>query len=112
MPWIAAVLCGAGGQPRAGRFPGRRNAAPLPSHRPIAYALREVSVISGIENVAITRGTDVIARHHWGKDHTTFAPLHYLALLKRKPGAIDFARPLESWELTGSASKPAHGLAK
>ncbi len=26
-------------------------------------------------------------------------PLHYLALLERKPGAIDFARPLESWKL-------------
>jgi hypothetical protein len=27
--------------------------------------------------------------------------VHYLALLERKPGAIDFARPLESWELPG-----------
>ena len=29
----------------------------------------------------------------------TFDPRHYLALLERKPGAIDFARPLEDWEL-------------
>ena len=45
----------------------------------------------------------MIARHrrHWGKEHTTFGPLHYLALLERKPGAIDFARPLENWELPG-----------
>ena len=43
----------------------------------------------------------MIARHprHWGKEHTTFDPIHYLALLERKPGAIDFARPLEHWEL-------------
>ncbi len=28
-----------------------------------------------------------------------FDPRHYLALLERKPGALDFARPLEGWEL-------------
>ncbi|HEY6426770.1 MAG TPA: IS21 family transposase [Acidimicrobiales bacterium] len=70
---------------------------------PTAYAHHEVSVIGGIEDVAIAAGTDVIARHprHWGKEHTTFDPVHYLALLERKPGAIDFARPLEHWELPG-----------
>ena len=26
-------------------------------------------------------------------------PGHYLALLERKPGALDFARPLEGWHL-------------
>jgi transposase len=70
---------------------------------PTAYAHHEVTVLGGIEDVAICSGTDVIARHarHWGKEHTTFDPLHYLALLERKPGAIDFARPLEHWELPG-----------
>jgi hypothetical protein len=29
-----------------------------------------------------------------------YDPVHYLALLKRKPGAFDFAAPLEGWELT------------
>ncbi|MGH8323268.1 MAG: Mu transposase domain-containing protein, partial [Steroidobacteraceae bacterium] len=68
---------------------------------PTAYAHHEVTVIGGIEDVAIASGTNVVARHarHWGKEHTTFDPLHYLALLERKPGAIDFARPLESWGL-------------
>ena len=28
-----------------------------------------------------------------------FDPRHYLALLERKPGAFDFARPLEGWDL-------------
>src|SRR5271163_443885 len=70
---------------------------------PTAYAHHEVTVRGGIEDVAITSGTDVVARHprHWGKEHTTFDPIHYLALLERKPGAIDFARPLEHWELPG-----------
>jgi len=70
---------------------------------PTAYAHHEVTVLGGIEDVAIASGTTVIARHsrHWGKEHTTFDPLHYLALLERKPGAIDFARPLEDWGLPG-----------
>ena len=70
---------------------------------PTAYAHHEVTVIGGIEEVAISSGAAVVARHPrcWGKEHTTFDPLHYLALLERKPGAIDFARPLEDWELPG-----------
>src|SRR5271156_3438532 len=70
---------------------------------PTAYAHHEVTVIGGIEEVAITCGTEVIVRHprHWGKERTTFDPVHYLALLERKPGAIDFARPLEDWKLPG-----------
>src|SRR5271169_3278818 len=70
---------------------------------PSAYAHHEVTVLGGIEEVAICSGTKVIARHprHWGKERTTFDPIHYLALLERKPGAIDFARPLENWELPG-----------
>jgi len=73
---------------------------------PTSHAHHEVSVIGGIEEVAIASGTDVIARHprYWGKERTTFDPIHYLALLERKPGAIDFARPLENWELPGCFS--------
>ena len=46
-------------------------------------------------------GTDLVARHrrHWGKEHVTFDPVHYLALLERKPGAFDYARPLDEWDL-------------
>ncbi len=28
-----------------------------------------------------------------------FEPVHYLALLERKPGGFDHARPLENWQL-------------
>jgi hypothetical protein len=70
---------------------------------PTSYAHHEVTVIGGIEEVAITSGTDVVARRArcWGAEHTTYDPLHCLALLERKPGAIDYGRPLESWELPG-----------
>jgi transposase len=70
---------------------------------PTAQAHHEVTVVGGIEEVVITSGTHVVATHprQWGTEHTTYDPLHYLALLEAKPGALDFARPLESWELPG-----------
>ena len=38
-------------------------------------------------------------RRRWGREQVTYDPVHYLALLERKPGALDFAAPLEGWEL-------------
>lgn len=68
---------------------------------PSAFAHHEVTVMGGIEEIAISCGAELVATHprHWGKEHTTYDPRHYLALLERKPGAFDFARPLEHWEL-------------
>jgi hypothetical protein len=44
---------------------------------------------------------EVVATHrrHWGREQTVFDPVHYLALLERKPGAFDHARPLAEWVL-------------
>ncbi len=43
----------------------------------------------------------LIATHPrcWDKHRVLFNPLHYLALLERKPGALDYARPLDEWDL-------------
>jgi hypothetical protein len=43
----------------------------------------------------------IIAGHRrlWSKEDVSFDPVHYLALLERKPGALDHARPLEGWHL-------------
>jgi transposase len=73
---------------------------------PTAYAHHELTVIGGIAEVKIACGADLVARHrrHWGAERTTYDPLHYLALLERKPGALDVARPLEGWELPGCLS--------
>jgi len=35
----------------------------------------------------------------WERERISFEPIHYLALLERKPGAFDSARPLEGWDL-------------
>ncbi len=68
---------------------------------PTAFAHHELTVTGGIEQVEISSGTEVVATHprDWGAEHTSYDPRHYLALLERKPGAFDFARPLEQWDL-------------
>jgi len=70
---------------------------------PTAYAHRKVTIVGGIDEVRLVVGSHLVASHrrHWGKEHTEYDPIHYLALLERKPGALDFARPLEDWELPG-----------
>jgi hypothetical protein len=42
-----------------------------------------------------------VARHarNWGDEQVHFEPLHYLALLETKPGALDHARLLAGWTL-------------
>ncbi len=70
---------------------------------PTAFAHHELTVIGGIERVRIVEGAHLVATHPrcWEAERTTFDPRHYLALLERKPGALDAARPLRDWELPG-----------
>jgi transposase len=70
---------------------------------PTAVAHHGVTVLGGIAEVRIMSGTELVATHvrHWGREHVTFDPVHYLALLERKPGALDVARPLSGWDLPG-----------
>lgn len=68
---------------------------------PIAHAYQPVTIVGGIDEVRLIAGNRLVAKHrrHWGKEHTQYDPVHYLALLERKPGALDFARPLDGWDL-------------
>jgi transposase len=68
---------------------------------PTAYAYQPITVIGGIDEVRLVCRDHVVAHHrrHWGSEHTTYDPVHYLALLERKPGAFDYALPLEQWQL-------------
>jgi len=70
---------------------------------PTAFAHHALTVVGGIEQVRIVCGTHLVATHPrcWEAERITFDPRHYLALLERKPGALDVARPLEDWELPG-----------
>ena len=68
---------------------------------PTDFAHHEVTALGGIEEVRLSVGTEVVATHRrsWDKEQVTFDPVHYLALLERKPGALDYARPLENLHL-------------
>ena len=68
---------------------------------PTTYGFREVLVKGFVEAVAIFAGSQEIARHRrsYEKAALVFDPLHYLALIEQKPGALDQAAPLQHWDL-------------
>ena len=68
---------------------------------PVRYAHYETVVKGYIDRIVVCRGDERIAEHPrlWGKEGVHFDPVHYLALLERKPGGLDHARPLEDWKL-------------
>jgi len=68
---------------------------------PVGYAHRDVLVKGYVDAVAISVGAEEVARHPRSYESADFVfdPLHYLALLERKVGALDQAAPLQSWSL-------------
>ena len=68
---------------------------------PTAYGHREVLIRGYVHEVVISCGAEIIARHvrSYEREDFVFNPLHYLALLERKIGALDQAAPLAGWEL-------------
>ena len=81
-----------------GRFDGNDYSVPT------AFAYQALTATGTIDRVRFHRRGAVVADHArcWGKGQVTFEPLHYLALLERKPGALDYARPLAGWSLPGA----------
>jgi hypothetical protein len=68
---------------------------------PTAYGHREVLIRGYVHEVVISCGAEVIARHPrtYEREDFVYNPLHYLALLERKIGALDQAAPLVGWDL-------------
>ena len=68
---------------------------------PVAYGHREVLVRGYVDQVVISCGAEVIARHprSYEQDDFVFDPIHYLPLLERKTAALDQAAPLQGWDL-------------
>jgi len=68
---------------------------------PVQYAHRKLIVVATVEVVRLVYEDRLVARHRrsWDRERTFFEPIHYLALLERKPGGFDYARPLEHWQL-------------
>ena len=78
-----------------GRFDGNDYSVPT------AFAYQALTATGSVDHVRFSASGRVVAQHPrcWGKGQVTFEPLHYLALLERKPGALDHARPLAGWSL-------------
>ena len=70
---------------------------------PTEYGHREVLVRGYVHEVVIACGAEAIAHHprSYEREDFVFNPLHYLALLERKIGALDQAAPLAGWALPG-----------
>ena len=70
---------------------------------PVAYGRRDVLVRGCVDQVVISCGSEVIAKHprSYERDDFVYDPIHYLPLLEKKPGALDQAAPLRGWELPG-----------
>ena len=68
---------------------------------PVAYGYRDVLVRGYVDQVVISCGAEVIAKHprSYEKDDFVFDPIHYLPLLEQKTAALDQAAPLQGWEL-------------
>ena len=68
---------------------------------PVKYAHRKLTVVATVEEVRLVFQDRLVACHRRcrGRERTFFEPIHYLALLERKPGGFDYARPLEQWNL-------------
>jgi transposase len=68
---------------------------------PVRYAHHPVVVKGYPDKVLVCRNDTVVAEHArlWGKEEIAYDATHYLELLERKPGALDYAAPLAEWEL-------------
>jgi transposase len=89
---------------------------------PVVYAHHEILIKGYVDRVVLCHHHQVVAEHQrsWGKEGIFFDPRHYLALLERKPGALNYARPLEDLKLApcfdtlhrrlvAQEGKPGHG---
>jgi hypothetical protein len=71
---------------------------------PVAWAHHPIVAKGYCQRVELYAQGRRVAEHVriWTQEQVSFEPLHYLALLERKPGALDQARPLAQWSLAES----------
>jgi len=87
--------------------PGRVSSTALVRYRnvdysvPTSHAYTSVIVKGFVDTVAIVADGGEIARHvrSYQPGDMVFDPRHYLALIEKKPGALDQAAPLQDWGL-------------
>lgn len=68
---------------------------------PVAHARRPITVVASVDEVRLLDADVLVATHarSWKREQDVYNPVHYLALLEKKPGGFDHAKPLEDWRL-------------
>ena len=68
---------------------------------PVAHARRPITIVASVDEVRLIDAGKLIAKHprSWKREQDVYNPVHYLALLEKKPGGFDHAKPLEGWRL-------------
>jgi transposase len=68
---------------------------------PVQWAHHKLTVVGDTQKVRVMCKDTLIAEHprDWDREQVRYDPVHYLALLERRPGAFDVARPLDQWDL-------------
>jgi transposase len=71
---------------------------------PVRFAHHPIVARGYCDELVLCHVGQEVARHRriWERGQVRFEPLHYLALLETKPGALDQARPLRGWTLPES----------
>ncbi len=66
---------------------------------PVEQAHRSLFLRAFVDRVEITDGTHLVACHprSYAREEDLLDPLHYLPLLKQRPAALDYAKPLQHW---------------
>jgi transposase len=70
---------------------------------PVSFAHHQTTIKASVNFIEVYKQDKLIANHCrcWDREKQIFEPMHYLELLKHKPGSLDYARPLEDWHLPG-----------
>jgi transposase len=68
---------------------------------PVAHARRPITIVATVDEVRFIDAGQLVATHprSWKREQDVYDPVHYLALLEKKPGGFDHAKPLEDWQL-------------
>ncbi|MDY0050852.1 MAG: IS21 family transposase [Halothiobacillaceae bacterium] len=68
---------------------------------PVRSAHHQTTIKASVRFIEVYQQDRLIAKHRrcWDRERQIFDPMHYLELLERKPGSLDYARPLEDWPL-------------
>ena len=77
----------------------------LPLQDPVEHAHHSLFLHAYVDQVEISNGGRLVAiyAHCYEREQDILNPIHYLPLLRERPGALDHAKPLKTWS-------PSHHL--